>query len=210
MSTREPSPYEPGRQHHGGGARPPGGPPPRRSRTRALLPLGVALWAVLELWLLIALADAAGGLTVFALLAAGFVLGAVVIKRAGRRAWHGLAASLQPGAPPPQRDVASGRRGGGNTVAMLGGLLLMLPGLLSDAAGLLCLFPPTARLLRRGAARRITGHRPAPGATGGLGETLHQARAAGEQMRIHRPDGKVVRGEVVDPDEESGGAPGPR
>ena len=72
---------------------------------------------------------------------------------------------------------------------MLGGLLLMVPGLASDALGLLCLFPPTAALLRRGGTR-LAGR-------GQLGETFQQAHTAQEQVRIHRPDGRIVSGEVI-------------
>ncbi|WP_431782516.1 FxsA family membrane protein [Streptomyces chumphonensis] len=202
-SRRDPSRYEPpGRGP--GGPRPPG-PDRRRSRLRTFLPLTVALWAVLELWLLLLVGDAAGGLTVFLLLAAGFVLGSVVIKRAGRRAWSSLAETLQ---QPGAGRSAPSRSGGGNALAMLGGLLLMLPGLLSDVAGLLCVFPPTAELLRRRTDRwldrQARSSRP-----GTLGDALHQAQRAGEQARMHRPDGKVVPGEVVTPEDEPG-EDGPR
>ncbi|MBW1603622.1 FxsA family protein [Streptomyces sp. JJ66] len=213
MTTRDPSRYEPPSEHTGGRSGSAG--PRRRARTvrprlRTLLPLAVAAWVVLELWLLLLLGDAAGGLTVFLLLAAGFVLGAAVIKRAGRRAWQALARTLQPPGT-TQREPAR-TPSGGNAPAMLGGMLLMLPGLLSDAAGLLCLFPPTASLLRRAADRWVRRHAPAAGA-GTLGEALHQARTAGDQARIHRPDGKVVQGEVIrdhDPHTERPRDPGPR
>ncbi|MFI1971926.1 hypothetical protein BLA24_02130 [Streptomyces cinnamoneus] len=162
--------------------------PPRRSRARRIVPLGVAVWAVLEIWLLTLVAHAAGGLAVLALLAAGVVLGSYVIKRAGRRAWQRLTQSLQtaPGATPAPEE------GGGNALTMLGGLLLMVPGLISDAAGLLCLFPPTRALLRGAVGRRLDR---AGGPVGGLGDAYRQARAGGPQ------DGKVVQGEVVHHDE---------
>ncbi|MER6925015.1 FxsA family protein, partial [Streptomyces spiralis] len=70
---------------------------PRRSRPRRLLPLGIAVWLVLEIWLLTVVAGAAGGFTVFLLLLAAFVFGAVVIKRAGRRAFQNLNEALQRG-----------------------------------------------------------------------------------------------------------------
>lgn len=170
-------------------ARTPAGRPPRRGGARRFIPLGVAAWAVLEIWLLTLVAGAAGGLAVAALLAAGVVAGAYVIKRAGRRAWQRLTRSMQqPGAP-----SAAGRdgEGGGNALTMLGGLLLMVPGLISDAAGLLCLFPPTRNLLRKGFERRLDRTVPAPGS---LGDAFRQAR-------MHQPDGKVVQGEVVRDDE---------
>ncbi|MFH8407158.1 FxsA family membrane protein [Streptomyces sp. NPDC018019] len=179
---------------------PPRSRPPQRSRARRFVPLGVAAWVVLEIWLLTLVADAAGGLTVLLLLVAGVVAGGYVIKRAGRRAWKNLTASMQPGADPAASGAAPGEQrspGSGNTLPMLGGLLLMFPGLLSDAAGLLCLFPPTRKLLQRRAERLLT--RQARYSPGSLGDAFQQAR-------MHQPDGKVVQGEVIREDEE----PAPR
>jgi UPF0716 protein FxsA len=154
---------------------------PRRSRLRTALPLGIAAWLVLEIWLLTVVAGATSGFTVFLLLLAGFVLGSVVIKRAGRRAFQDLSQAVQQGGAPPS--------GGGNGLMMLGGLLLIIPGLISDAVGLLLLIPPVqkglSRLLERAVERKL--RRAAPGT---LGDAFQQAR-------IHRPDGKVVQGEVV-------------
>ncbi|GAB2814693.1 FxsA family membrane protein [Streptomyces daliensis] len=223
MTTRAPFPYEPppeqdgARHQHGQGPGAPGeGREPRpRSRARRFIPLGVAVWALLEIWLLVLVGEAAGGLTVLALLVAGFVLGSLAIKRAGRRAWQNLTRSVQraqaqaQGGEPQAEEEEEARRSGsgGNALAMLGGLLLMVPGLLSDVAGLLCLFPPTARLMRR-STQRYFGRREgfAPGT---LGDAYQQARKAEEQVRMHRPDGKVVQGEVVR-DDEPGNPPAGR
>ncbi|GAA4036357.1 FxsA family membrane protein [Streptomyces shaanxiensis] len=167
MTTGAPTPTYPAR--------------PRRSRLRTFLPLGVAAWLVLEIWLLTVVADAVGGLTVFLLLLAGLVLGSVVIKRAGRRAFQSLNEALQRGGTPTS--------GGGNGLMMLGGLLIMLPGLISDAAGLVLLIPPVQKALSRHAER--TFERKLREATpGSLGDAFQQAR-------MHRPDGKVVQGEVI-------------
>ncbi|GAA2098228.1 FxsA family protein [Streptomyces albiaxialis] len=210
MTTRAPFPYEPQNEQPGDGPGGPGGaggrgPKPRRSRARTLLPLAVAAWIVLEIWLFMLVAEATSGLLVLILILAGFVLGSAVVKRAGRRAWQNLAETVQraqdqarAGVAPDEESLAAGK-GRGNGMAMLGGLLIMIPGLLSDAAGLLCLFPPTAKLLR-GAARRSV-ERPGPHAPGSLGEAYQQARSAEEQIRMHRPDGKVVQGEVIRDDE---------
>lgn len=197
MTSRAPYPYEPPGEQPGSGTA--GGRAPRRSRIRTLLPLAVAAWALLEIWLLMLVADAAGGLTVFGLLVAGIVVGVVVIKRAGRRAWRRLAESVQQaqrGAEGTEDETRTQDRGG-NVLVMLGGLLLIMPGLVSDVAALFCLFPPTAALLRRTARRRI--ERSARLATpGSFGDVYQQARQAEEQMRMRRPDGKVVEGEVVE------------
>jgi UPF0716 protein FxsA len=162
---------------------------PRRSRLRTFLPLGVAAWLVLEIWLLTVVAGASSGLVVFLLLLAGFVLGAAVIKKAGRRAFKNLNEALQRGGTP--------QSGGGNGLLMLGGLLLMIPGLISDAVGLLLLIPPVQKALGRFTERTLD-RKLREATPGTFGEAFQQAR-------IHRPDGKIVQGEVIR--DEPGDAP---
>ncbi|KDN73388.1 membrane protein [Streptomyces olindensis] len=161
---------------------------PRRSRLRTFLPLGIAAWLVLEIWLLTLVAGASNGLVVFLVLLAGFVLGSIVIKRAGRRAFRRLSEALQqqqsgvmPAAARPNSE--------GNGLMMLGGLLLMTPGLVSDAVGLLLLLPPVQKAVSRSAERTFERklREADPGTLGG----------AFQQARMHRPDGKVVQGEVI-------------
>ncbi|MEX0174524.1 FxsA family membrane protein [Streptomyces sp. LMG1-1-1.1] len=181
-----------------------GAPPPlapKRSRARTFLPLGVAAWLVLEIWLLTVVANAAGGLTVLALLVGGAVLGAAVMKRAGRRAFRNLTstfqqaqAAAQTGAVPPAQDRAAAEDRDG--FLMLGGLLLMIPGLMSDAAGLLLLIPQVRSLLGRTAEKAVE-RRMSAAPTGSLQDAFQQAR-------IHRPDGKVVQGEVIREDAPQG------
>ncbi|MFE9142311.1 FxsA family protein [Streptomyces tubercidicus] len=189
--------------------------PPQRSRARRFIPLGIAAWMVLEIWLLTVVAGATNGLTVLLLLVAGVIVGGYVTKRAGRRAWRNLTESLQTAGDPaasgnspsghgrsgddrPGNDKSgngkSGRdkRGSGNTLPMAGGLLLMLPGLVSDALGLLCLFPPTGKLIQRRAEKLLS--RRSAYAPSTFGDAFQQAR-------MHRPDGKVVQGEVIRDDE---------
>ncbi|WP_059008395.1 FxsA family membrane protein [Streptomyces specialis] len=180
---------------------------PRRGRgPLALLPLAVAGWALLEIWLLITVGDAAGGVTVLLLLLAAFLLGGAVVKRAGRRAWRRLSEGLRAGDPAAPAPGAGAR--GGDGLTMLGGLLLMLPGFASDAVGLLCLFPPTAALLRRAGARFVRRR------SGPLGAAFDEAMAARERARARDADGRIVRGEVIRddddqrPDRDDGRPPG--
>ncbi|MGV9758013.1 FxsA family membrane protein [Streptomyces tricolor] len=165
----------------------------RRSRLRRYLPPALAAWLVLEIWLLTLVAGAAGGLTVFLLLVAGVVAGSVVIKRAGRRAFQSLNEALRQGGSPAR---------GGNGLMMLGGLLLMIPGLVSDAAGLLLLLPPVQKAVSRFAENALERslRKAAPGS---LGDAFQQAR-------MHRPDGKVVQGEVIRNGEPYGAPQEPR
>ncbi|MFJ7960552.1 FxsA family membrane protein [Streptomyces sp. NPDC096319] len=167
---------------------------PKRSRARTFLPLGVAAWLVLEIWLLTVVADAAGALTVLALLVGGAVLGATVVKRAGRRAFRNLTSTFQQAQAAAQGGVTpspADRAGADdrNGFLMLGGLLLMIPGLLSDAAGLLLLVPQVRSFLGRYTERAVE-RRMGAAPPGSLQDAFQQAR-------IHRPDGKVVQGEVI-------------
>ncbi|WP_328375810.1 FxsA family protein [Streptomyces sp. NBC_00440] len=173
------------------GTRPPTAP--KRSRARTFVPLGIAVWVVLEIWLLLLVADAVGGLTVLFLLVGGLVLGAAVVKRAGRRAFRNLTETVQrqqSGAPPAQE------REGGNGFLMLSGLLIMLPGLITDAVGLLLLVPPLRSALSRYTERTLE-RRMGRAAPGTVGDAFQQAR-------MHRPDGKVVQGEVIKNDDRPG------
>jgi UPF0716 protein FxsA len=150
--------------------------------------LGVAAWLVLEIWLLTLVAGASSGLVVFLVLVAGIILGSVVIKRAGRRAFRNLSEALQqqqsgvmPAAARPNSE--------GNGLMMLGGLLLMIPGLVSDAVGLLLLLPPVQKAVSRSAERTFE-RKLREADAGTLGGAFQQAR-------MYRSDGKVVPGEVV-------------
>lgn len=159
---------------------------PRPRGLRRYLPLAVAAWVVLEIWLLIELAALIGGLGVFGYLVASALLGGWVVKRAGLKALRATAASMRGGVYPADGGdpVTSETR---TAVTIAGGLLLVLPGILSDLLGLACLFPPTAALLRRVPERWLRR----------AGTPLGDAFLLQEQLRIHRPDGKVVPGEVI-------------
>ncbi|MFD3543629.1 FxsA family membrane protein [Streptomyces sp. NPDC058662] len=171
--------------------------PRRRTTARTFIPLALAAWLILEIWLLGLVAGAVGGLGVAALLAGGMVLGTVVVKRAGRRAFKNLTDTFQQAQQ--GRQPAATPAGQGNGLTMLAGLLLILPGLLSDAAGLLCLLPPVRAWIGRRATRSLERRMASVSATP-FGDAFQQAR-------IRYPDGKVVPGEVVRED-PPGAAPG--
>lgn len=189
-----------------------GTPPPttattarKRSRARTFVPLGIAVWLVLEIWLLTLVAGAAGGLTVLLLLVGSVVLGGAVIKRAGRRAFKNLSETVQRQQSGDGHDPAAdekGRKGSGNGWVMLGGLLLILPGLISDVLGLLVLLPPVRAMLGRYAEKSLERRMNAVQQPGSIGDVFQQAR-------MHRPDGKVVQGEVVRDDGSSARQPYP-
>ncbi|UQX00185.1 FxsA family membrane protein [Streptomyces sp. RerS4] len=176
--------------------------PRRRSPARTFVPLAVAAWLILEIWLLGQVAGLAGGVTVAALLAGGLVLGVVVIKRAGRRAFRNLTESFQRAqaqAMAGETPTPQAPKGSGNATTMLAGLLLIMPGLISDAVGLLLLLPPVRAYVGRRAEHALERRMAASAASapGGFGDAYTKAR-------IHFPDGKVVQGEVIRDDRPAG------
>lgn len=173
---------------------------PKRSRARSLLPPAVLVWIALEIWLLVLLGEAAGVLVVLLVLVAGVVFGSLVVKTAGRRAFENLRETVrqqQQGGVSAERSADSSRNG----FLMLGGLLLIVPGLITDAAGLLLLVPPLRSAVGRYADRSVD--RRIHAAPGGLGTAWDEARRA--RMR---QDGNVVQGEVVKDDAGEPGAGG--
>ena len=133
------------------------------ARHRALRPLLVLLLVVaplVELYVLIQVGQVVGALwTVLALVAVS-VLGAWLLRREGWRTWRAVQAALTTGRL-PGREVADG------ALVVLAGALLLTPGFVSDATGLLLLLPPVRAVARR-ALLSYAGSRVAPG-LGGLG-----------------------------------------
>ncbi|RKE17855.1 UPF0716 protein FxsA [Streptomyces sp. TLI_171] len=163
--------------------------PARRGRLARSVPLLIAAWLVLEIWLVTVVAGWVGWFLTLVLLLAGVFVGGTVIKRAGARAFRAaVELSQNPKSAQPQT---------GTSMTVLAGVLLILPGFLSDLLAVTFLLPPT-RALWRTLGRRITGSVLRSTAPVGA-DRIADAMRLQEQLRIHRPDGKVVQGEVVDP-----------
>lgn len=146
----------------------------------------VLLYLVVEIVALVALGSAIGpGWTLLVLLA-GSVIGLWVARREGTRAAQALAAALN------QRRVAHAEVTDGLLVAVAG-VLLFLPGLVTDLAGLLLLLPPVRALVRnrlvRAAEHRVPDLRTARIRSG----------AAVVDGDVVRPAAVVGGGEIVTP-----------
>ncbi|MDN5795407.1 MAG: FxsA family protein [Intrasporangium sp.] len=177
--------------------------PRRRLRPTRFLGLAFVALLILEVLAIRFVALRIGGGLTFLLLLATCALGGWVVAHEGRRRWQALDEAVRAGRP-PQREVADG------ILVLLGGLLLLLPGFVSDVFGLLLLLPPTRALARRLLVPllgrhllvRVTGH---PGAGSGPGQGPGP-RSAGQVIQGHVvPDdeitGEVIEGDVVDPEE---------
>jgi UPF0716 protein FxsA len=105
-------------------------------------------WFAAELFVVIEVAGAIGVGATILLLILSWPLGAWALKAQGRAAWRRLSAAVAAGRS-PGREVLDG------VLVLVGGLLLIVPGFISDVLGALALLPPTRALLRRGLARNL-------------------------------------------------------
>lgn len=161
--------------------------PPRRLRWVAA---GLLLVPLLELVVLLTVGRVLGGWWVLGLLCLSAVVGVVLIRRAGGRSWRSLREASGSGRMP-------GRELGDAMLALVGGLLLLFPGLLTDLVGVFLVLPPTRSLSRRLLATfvgarvatiTVPGGAPFPGPPG--------APQPGPRRRPGQ--GEVIEGEIVD------------
>jgi UPF0716 protein FxsA len=97
---------------------------------------------IVEIAVIVAVGQAIGGWWTVLLLLATSVLGAWVIRREGGKAWRALGQALRSGRM-PARELADG------VVVLAGGTLLLLPGFVTDALGLVLVLPVTRPVARR-------------------------------------------------------------
>lgn len=177
----------------------PRGVPQRRRRgwVRPVVALALVTVPIAEIWTIVQVGGLVGPWWTIALLLAGSVLGAWLVRREGGRAWRALREALQAGRM-PAREIADGM------LVLLGGGLILLPGFLLDVVGLVLILPftrPVARrLLTSVVERRLVeaptlGGRFGPGFRPGFGP----GAAPGNGDRPGPGgDGPVVRGDVVE------------
>jgi len=144
----------------------------RRRGPWAVLAVLFVVVPIIEIYLIVQLGQEIGPWWTIVLLIGAGVLGSVLVKREGGRAWRALQDALASHRM-PATELADG------ALILIGGTLLLTPGFMSDVVGLFCILPftrPVARRALAGIVRRrlvvMTARRP--------GHT------------------EVIRGEVVD------------
>lgn len=164
--------------------------PPRRRWVPAAA-LGVA---VAEVAAFVGLGTLLGYGVTLLLVVVISLLGLVLLRREGLRAWRGFRAAVAAGAPPgPQ--VTDG------VVGLGGALLLAVPGVVTGVAGAALLVPPLRRLARsrvQTRAERRMSSAEAGEVFGPRRVRVQREQPAPEPPRGPRPDGDVVEGEIVD------------
>lgn len=158
----------------------------RRPRVLRWLLVALIVGVALEIAALVFVAKLIGiGWTV-GLLVVESLIGAWLVKREGRAAWRAFRTALATGEMPPGQlaDAA---------IVLIGGLLLLAPGFLTDLVGFFLVLPFTRGISRRWletmVSRRFLGGMPLP----------TTVRVPGAPGRGRGPDDpNVVQGEVVD------------
>jgi UPF0716 protein FxsA len=169
-------------------------------------------WPILEIYVIVQVAHAIGGWWTLLLIVASSVLGVRLLRWRGSRAWRELRVAAEEGRP-PGRELLDG------ALSVIGAALLVPPGFVSTAIGLILLLPPTHfvtrkllllavvrrwRLLGAGTviwtstSSRQSGQRPdqQSGPLPGEGTGRNNAPGRGEVV-----EGKVVRERPQDPPE---------
>jgi UPF0716 protein FxsA len=104
------------------------------------------LWPVAELFVIVEVAKAIGVVDTIVLLILGWPVGVWAIRAEGAAVWRRLTAAVAAGRT-PAHEVLDG------ALVLIGGLLLIIPGFITDALGVLFLLPPT-RIAARALLRR--------------------------------------------------------
>jgi UPF0716 protein FxsA len=152
-------------------------------RRRSILPVVLftifVIVPIVEIYVIIQVGQVIGAWWTVLLLVVDSIFGAWLIKHEGGRAWRGLREALEDGRM-PATELADG------ALILVGGTLMLAPGFVTDALGILLILPFTRPLFRRLLAALVASrimvldvNRPGP-------------RDPGQ--------GPVVRGEVVDDD----------
>jgi UPF0716 protein FxsA len=169
----------------------------------------------IEIFVIVEVAHAIGLGTTLLALVAGAVLGSYVMRRAGASWWRALRGQVTA----VDGTSVTGQRPDGPAAAraallFMAGLLIFLPGFVSDAVGLLLLLPPVRGLLQSATAawfvRRFTSvsgpggvriwSRGEPGPLPGdiaRGDTIPAETIPGDSIRGDTIRGDVIRGEIV-------------
>lgn len=110
--------------------------------------VALLLYLIVEVAAIWAVASLVGALWTIVLLLAGALIGSWLARREGGKAIRALMLAARAGRSGHQ-EVTDGM------LVALGGLLIFLPGFVTDIIGLLVMVPPTRTLLRRAWLRRL-------------------------------------------------------
>lgn len=176
--------------------------PGRRRRPWALPLLLLLLIAVpmAEIWMLLQVGSWIGLLPTIGLLLVIAVFGTWLSRREGGKAWKGINSAVHTGELPSGKVADA-------AMILLGAILLVFPGFLTDIVALLFLLPFTRPLMRRllgwSIARQARKFVPEPGMLPPFGGPAYPPGASDGPPLNHHTGGDIIEGEVVDDDPDT-------
>lgn len=170
-------------------------------RWLGLTGIGFVVLAIVEIVVFILIAKAIGLLWAILIALVTSAIGLWLLRREGARGWRRFRTAVNDGRPP-------GREGVDGVVGLLGALLLLTPGFLTDAVGLLLLAPPVRAAARAG-VRRAAESRISPSVAGQVfGPRLVRAKRGPTTVSPEPPTAPppeepsspppAIEGEIVD------------
>lgn len=147
-----------------------------------LIALLLICWPLLELFVAFEVSQLIGVTWTVLLILVSVPLGMWAVRSQGRAVWRRLADGIAAGRP-PARDVLDG------ALVLIGGVLFILPGFVSDVFGALLLLPPSRAGVRGLLVRNFQGRfvkRMAGFTTGGSSYDVESTATDVEQPRLGR------------------------
>lgn len=135
---------------------------------------------IIELAVLVAVGHAIGVLATIGLLILASLIGAALLRREGTRTLAAFIEALRTRKPPHQ-ELLDG------ILIAAAGVLIVLPGFVSDILGVLLLLPPTRGLVRRRILRSAALHMPRPHVPGAVVE----GEVVGDPATPRSPSGEL-------------------
>ena len=122
----------------------------------ALLLVLLVVVPIIELYVFIQVSNAIGFLNALGIVILISIFGCWLVKRAGTKVWARFNEQLV-AQRTPSKEVADG------VCLLIAGALLIVPGFVTDAIGLLLLLPPIRSVASKALVRRYTGRAGVPG-----------------------------------------------
>lgn len=166
----------------------------RRGWPLALLLVLLVAVPTLEIWLIFQVSGQIGIWPTVAALVAEALIGGWLIRREGSRTWQALVGAFGTGRV-PAGELADA------ALVLIGGVLLLVPGFLTDILGFLFLLPLTRPLARRVAAffvARQISRLAVPVVQGRGAGAVIPGETVPDPPAGHRSGSTVIPGEIVD------------
>ncbi len=149
----------------------------------AILVLLLLVVPVIELAVIVQVAQGIGILETVVLLIGVSIAGAWLLKQQGLATWRSLQETMARGEVPTKHATDG-------ALILFGGALLLTPGFVTDAVGLVLLIPPTRALVKSGFRKLLGGWAARrAGVTGRAGATVYTAHVT----RVRRTPGNGER-----------------